>query len=65
MIAECALKLHNLKMENLVANREERVTILLTPEERIEIKAAAERLGLKEGTFMRMKALEAARKINA
>jgi hypothetical protein len=52
-------------MEMDLKNREVRVTILLTPEERAELKAAAERLGLKEGTYIRMKALEAARSGNA
>ena len=52
-------------MEIELKNREVRVTILLTPEERAEIKAAAEKLSVKEGTYIRIKALEAARSGNA
>ena len=35
--------------------------VLLTPRERAEIQAAAEKAGLALGSYMRLKALEAAR----
>jgi len=44
--------------------RKERVTVLFTLEEREEIANVADAVGLKISTYLRLKALEAARATN-
>lgn len=45
-------------------NREERVTVLFTPEEREELAKASESVGLKLSTYVRFAALAKARADN-
>ncbi len=52
-------------MEINLKNRDARVTVLYTAEERAEIAKAAEMAGLNLSSWIRLKTLEAARTTNA
>ena len=70
-IDSCAVSVHKVSMEKIVSrpknvdigksSRSERIPVQVTKEEKAEIESAANEMGIGASTYIRLKALEAAR----